>query len=391
MNRILVKPLFSRMLATLVAVICCLGVILPVQAKPAPADASASLAGNDSWVARITQVDTSQFPQVTVYVSVTDMNGEPVEVSPNALKLTEDGTEIAPQKISGVGELDEPLITLLVMDVSGSMNSAGKLEAAKEAAIAYVKQTRPGDRVGLLVFNTKIRYAQPITSNREKVIKTIRSVKAADDTAMYDALLETSEILADLDGRKAIIALTDGMDNRSRHSPLEIIQAIGPAGLSISTIGLGDANHSQGVLSGLDEKALIALAEQAGGVYGYANDSNSLRQLYERYGRALQHEYAITYLSPSLLRDGINRSLEVSLKGNLATAGQAQSITYNPGGLVPEVDQPASWQVFTGLMVVLLLLLLLPAGIRWLQPRLSQAKSDNIKLSKPTARVKLKD
>jgi hypothetical protein len=84
--------------------------------------------------------------------------------------------------------------------------------------------------------------------------------------------------------------------------------------ISISTIGLGDPTHSKKAISGLDEAALVALAEKAGGGYGYANDEASLRNLYERYGRALQSEYAITYASPSQLRDGVNRRLEVSLE-----------------------------------------------------------------------------
>jgi Mg-chelatase subunit ChlD len=56
--------------------------------------------------------------------------------------------------VRGLGTSD-PLTTLLVIDVSGSMARAGKLEAAKAAASAYVNQMRPGDRAGLLAFATQ--------------------------------------------------------------------------------------------------------------------------------------------------------------------------------------------------------------------------------------------
>jgi VWFA-related protein len=346
-------------------------------------------ASGEPPLVRITQVDTSRFPLVVIYVSVTDATGEPVEVAPSQLVLAENGVQITPQQITGVGEMDTPLTTLLVMDVSGSMNSSGKLEAAKEAAKAYIKQSRPNDQFGVLVFNTKINYLQPITQNRDKLINTINAIKAGDDTAMYDALIKATEILSEQPGRKAIIALTDGMDNRSKHTPDEVIERIGPAGLSISTIGLGDPTHSRGSLAGLDETALVSLSERAGGVYGYAKDADALRNLYERYGRALQSEYALVYTTPSTLRDGINRSLSVSLKGSQANPAIVAA-DYNPGGLVPEVAKPASWIVFFVLLVVLMALLGLPALVTRVWPRVQKVSRGKIKLDPETPRVKLK-
>jgi VWFA-related protein len=349
-------------------------------------------AGGDNRNVRITQVDTSKFPLVTVYVSITDANGEPIEVAPTSLVLMENGQEMAPQEISGLGESNEPLTTLLVMDVSGSMNSTGKLQAAKDAAIAYVQQTRPNDLTGLLVFNTKIKYVQKITQNKDKLVNAIKDLKARDDTAMYDALIEATGVLEAYQGRKAIIALTDGMDNRSKASPDDVIQRIGPAGLSISTIGLGDPAYSHGNLAGLDEDALTSLSERAGGVYGYANDANALRTLYERYGRALQSEYAITYSSPSTLRDGVNRSLSVALKGSPASSATTEMSKYNPGGLVPEVAKPASWMVFFILIGALVLFLFLPAIVGLFTSRSQKANpKGRIKLSSSrTPHIKLK-
>lgn len=351
--------------------------------------AHSPLPNNDSLILQITQVDTSQFPKVTVYVSVKDANGEPVAVPRSQLVLTENGQEMRLEEIKGIGDSEEPLTTLLVIDISGSMNAAGKLDAAKEAAQAYVEQTRPNDLTGLLTFNTRIKYEQPITQDRKILLKAIRNLKARDDTALYDALLEGIRILEGLPGRKAIIALTDGMDNSSQSNPKKVVESIGVSGLSISTIGLGDAKYNRGNLAGLDEAALTYLAEHAGGVYGYANDAASLTNLYERYGRSLQSEYALTYTSPSTLRDGVNRSLQVSLKGS--PAGAVYEDKYNPGGLVPEVAQPASWWLFGGLMVLLLLLLALPLLFKALpKPQKPLGKIKFMNESKKTARIKLK-
>jgi hypothetical protein len=174
---------------------------------------------------------------------------------------------------------------------------------------------------------------------------------------MYDALSWSMEILESVTGRKAVIVMTDGLDNRSKTAPHQIIQMVAPQGLSISTIGFGDPTHSKGSIDSLDEGGLKALAEQAGGAYGFANDAESLRLLYERYGRALQSEYAFTYTTPSTLRDGINRSLSVELS---QVEGAAAPVAYNPGGLVPEVAQSASWVVFLVVLAGLVLLLVVP-------------------------------
>jgi len=88
--------------------------------------------GEGGEILRITQVDTSEFPQVTVYVAVIDADGQPVGVNPSRLVIEENGAPIPLDQIQGVGEVG-PLTTMLVMDVSGSMHVDGKLEAAKAA------------------------------------------------------------------------------------------------------------------------------------------------------------------------------------------------------------------------------------------------------------------
>ncbi len=349
--------------------------------------------------AQITQVDTSNFPKVNVYVSVTDAKGEPVAVSPNKLVIRENGEVM---KLEGVGGSEDvgPLATMLVMDISGSMNHGGKLDAAKTAATAYVEQARPSDQIGLVTFNTEIKYVEPLTKDRQEVIEAIRLLQAKDDTAMYDALGDGIDLLEPVEGRKAIIVLTDGLDNRSKLNPLQLLQLIGPQGLSISVIGLGDPNQSRGNITSLDESALKALADRAGGAYGYANDAESLKSLYQKYGRALQSEYVLSYTSPAKLRDGVNRGLSAAVEetpgGVLGSIESA--ISYNPGGLVPEVVEPASWLLFIGLILALVLLLFIPLLVRKFRSRGSGAaetgagKQGNIKLhtQTSTARPKIK-
>lgn len=342
----------------------------------------AAFAQDNGAQIRITQVDNSKFPQITVYVSVTNVAGEPLAVNPNQIQIFENGQQMQPGQISGSGEIG-PLTTLLVMDVSGSMFDAGKLIAAKAAAKAYVEQMRPGDQAGLLTFNTEVTYLQMITTDRDALIRAIDSLDARGDTAMYDALVQAAQILQNVPGRKAIIVLTDGLDNLSKRTADDVVQAIGAGGLSISTIGLGDLSQG-GSNSGLDQPALQSLASRAGGVYGYVNDPQALPGLYEQYGRALQSEYSITYTTSSTLRDGLNRTLDISLGGSASTQG-----SYNPGGVIPEVSQGASWLVFVVFLVVLVGLLFVPGLVGRIRSPIN-AKGGLNATGRQKPRIKLK-
>jgi VWFA-related protein len=332
-------------------------VVVGVYAAPVRAQ------GTGELTVHITQVDTSAFPKVKVYVSVTDSAGEPAPVKLETIQLYENGKAITPTDVSGIGN-SVPLTTLLVVDISGSMNYGGKLASAKTAAEAYVDQMRAGDEAGLLSFNTRITYVQPVTADREKLKLAIQGLNATSDTAMYDALAQGIGLLQNVSGRKAIIVLTDGMDNRSKQTADGVVQQIDPTGLSISTIGLGDPTQKTSALVGIDEPALKSLAERAGGSYGYVNDAAALRSLYEQYGRALQSEYVLTYTSPAKLRDGLRRMLSVNLSNSIPAV--PAKAAYNPGGLVPEVavSPASSWPLFFGLLVVLIVLLFVPAGVQ---------------------------
>jgi len=314
-------------------------------------------AQGDAPQIRITQVDNSKFPNVTVYVSATNAAGEPVGIDASTIQIFENGQQMQLVDVQGggevVGEESIPITTMLVMDISGSMDKNDKLAAAKEAAKSYVSQMRPGDQAGLITYDTQVYMVQPITADTTVLINAIDGLKSGSDTAMYNALVEAEKALESASGRKAIIVLTDGLDNKSQSTAENVISGIGESGLTISAVGFGDPGSR--AQTGLDETALQFLAEQSGGVYGYATNAEVLKALYQQQSRALQSEYRVTYVSPSTLRDGINRNLTVALSGTPATAEGR----YNPGGVLPEVSS-RSWNMFGIILAGLLVLLFVP-------------------------------
>ena len=306
---------------------------------------------------RITQVDNSQFPNVTVYVSVTTAAGEPVGVDPATIQIAESGKVMQPVEIKGggeaVGEEIIPVTTMLVIDISGSMDKGNKIGAAKDAAKAYISGMREGDQAGLITFDTHVYRVQEVTSAKAALTAAIDGLQTGSDTAMYDGILEATKALEGISGRKAILVLSDGLDNQSRSTEEDIVTTVGPSGLTISAIGFGDPGVDG--QAGIDEAGLKSLTGRTGGQYAYTSDAASLTAQYQQYGQAFQSEYAITYVSPFTLRDGMNRSLTVALT-EAAVSTESQ---YNPGGVLPEVSGK-SWTLFAVILAGLLVLLFVP-------------------------------
>ena len=354
--------------------------------------AAASAQGETPQI-RITQVDNSKFPNVTVYVSATNAAGEPVGVDPSTIQIQENGQLMQLTDVQGggeaVGQQSLPVTTMLVMDISGSMDKNNKLAAAKEAAKSYVSQMRSGDQAGLITYDTQVYTVQSITADKAALTNAIDGLKTGSDTAMYNALVQAEKALDGVSGRKAIIVLTDGLDNKSQSKAEDVINGIGQSGLTISAVGFGDASTLG--QSGLNEAALKSLAEKSGGVYGYADNAEVLKALYQQQSRALQSEYRVTYVSPSTLRDGVNRNLTVSLSGTPVSAEGK----YNPGGVLPEVST-RSWSMFAIILVGLLVLLFVPILLSFGRGLFSGARAKSGggrsfgKASQPAARGRIK-
>ena len=370
------KPLLTISLLALL--------VLSAACQPKP-----KVESQGDYVLQITQIDTTDFPLVNVYISVQDANGEPQVINTGKLQLLENGQPVSNQSIQGTGEVGS-LTTLLLIDNSGSMDYADKLNSAKEVAKEYLEQMRSGDQAGIITFNTEVNVAQDITNDRDALDDAIDDISASSDTALYDALVEAISMLNPISGRKAIIVLTDGMDNQSVATADEALAGIGFGGLSISTVGFGEIPEGEeeaDQYSGIDEATLNMIAQNAGGRYSYAENKAELSAIYDQMRRALQSEVVISYVTPLSLRDGVLRALTVTLSDRYQGVGGQSETGYNPGGLVPEVAQPASWVLFGGILAVLIVLLCIPLVVNAIKRGTGKPK----KKKKSKIKITLKD
>ena len=97
-----------------------------------------------------------------------------------------------------------------------------KLGAIRKAALTFVKQLQPNDRVMIVTFDERVRFISDFTSNRAELEKAIHSVKSSYLTSLYDAIqLTINEKMSRVPGRKAIVILTDGVDTASKLGSFE--------------------------------------------------------------------------------------------------------------------------------------------------------------------------
>ena len=163
---------------------------------------------------------------VSVPAVVTDSAGRPISgLRPENFRIIENGE---PQTIANFGTAETPFEIALLLDTSGSTRDDVALIRA--AANSFIEALRPGDRVGVVAFNQARTVDRPVaavevlsalTDDREALRTAIENLGSSQGTPYYDALERVADSVfrnppsEDVRGRRAIVALTDGVDSSS--------------------------------------------------------------------------------------------------------------------------------------------------------------------------------
>jgi Ca-activated chloride channel homolog len=155
---------------------------------------------------------------VTIPVSVMDRDGRYVpNLQKEEFRIWEDGVE---QDVAFFQSVDKPFSVVLMLDTSPSTQF--RLEDIQDAAITFVSQLRPDDKVMVVSFNDNIKILSEFTSDRNKLRRAIERSKTDDGTRLYDAVdMVINQQLSRVQGRKAIVLFTDGVDTTSRRASFE--------------------------------------------------------------------------------------------------------------------------------------------------------------------------
>src|SRR5213593_4563938 len=163
----------------------------------------------------VVRVDTTL---VSIPVTVMDRNGKYIpNLRKENFRVWEDGVE---QQVAYFASTEKPFTVALLIDTSGSTRE--RLQDIQDAAMTFVNQLRADDRVMVMSFDDKIRVLTQPTSDRYVLRGAIDQVRPGSGTRLYDAVDQViNQYLNRLEGRKAIVLFTDGVDTTSKHASYE--------------------------------------------------------------------------------------------------------------------------------------------------------------------------
>jgi len=171
---------------------------------------------------------------VTVPVIVTDRYGRFVTgLTRNQFTLREEGSA---QKIEDFSSTEAPFSVALLIDTSRSTQN--KLDKIRKAALTFIRQLLPNDRIMVVSFDEKVRFVSDFTNHHAELEHAVKSLKTSYLTSLYDAIHMTiNEKMSKVQGRKAIVILTDGVDTASKQATYESsIEEAASAGIITYTI-----------------------------------------------------------------------------------------------------------------------------------------------------------
>jgi VWFA-related protein len=185
----------------------------------------------------------------------------------------------------GIGEPGklERVSSVLVLDHSGSMRTPAddqeatpKIKALHTAASRFVSIMPSTGRTTLIPFHTTVGTPRPFSNDKLGLQSAIKDLTPQGETALFDA---TYAAIATLEadgtrGKRAVVAMTDGIDNSSRRRVDEVIDRAREAKIALFMLGFGRKGE-------LDEKTMIEMASQTGGKYYHAQNEKALLEIFE--------------------------------------------------------------------------------------------------------------
>src|SRR6478672_1831544 len=188
------------------------GATRPAGSQSSQSAAAASSGPEEIDAGDVVRVNTTL---VTLPVSVSDRDGRYIpNLRKEDFRLWEEGVE---QNVAFFSSVDKPFSVVLMIDTSGSTRF--RLDEIQEAAITFVNQLRQDDRVMVVSFDDQVRVLSEFTNDRSRLRNAIRRTEPGDGTKLYDAVdLVMNQRLSGVEGRKAIVLFTDGVDTTSRHA-----------------------------------------------------------------------------------------------------------------------------------------------------------------------------
>jgi Ca-activated chloride channel homolog len=266
---------------------------------------------------------------ISVPAIVMDRNGRYIgNLRKEDFKIYEDGVE---QDLAYFAPVDKPFTVALVLDVSGSTQS--QLSQIRAAANTFVSRLRQNDRMMAVAFDGKISVLTEPASISDIRRTKLRIPAATDGTVLYDAVALVLKRMAGIPGRKAIVLMTDGVDQNSVATFKSTLGDIAEEDVLIYTVQYNTLPQLPERLSQIkNEKArrkvqerlmkgyavsepyLRTLADKTGGRFYRADDLRDVGPAFEAITAELGVQYSLGYYPKENSSAGPERGIKVRVR-----------------------------------------------------------------------------
>jgi Ca-activated chloride channel family protein len=246
---------------------------------------------------------------VPLYVTVTDATKRLVPgLQQDEFTVLDNG---APQELSVFDNNPRPFSVVVMLDTSLSMTL--NLDLVKRAAEQFLLRLTPEDRGMVGAFNDKIQFATELTDDRDTLIGSLNDLMFGNPTRLYDAIDQSIDQLRPVEGRRVVLAFTDGDDTASKKDLGDVLTRARDEEVMVYAIGLESTMTIQGVRQRTrPDRGLRKLADETGGGYFELKTTSELGSTFTRVAEELRAQYVLGFAPAAM--DGKVHKLEVRLK-----------------------------------------------------------------------------
>jgi Ca-activated chloride channel family protein len=245
---------------------------------------------------------------VELPVTVTAADGQPVaDLKENNFTVFENGKQ---QKLASFNfAANLPISVGVLLDHSGGMEK--RMEDAKKAAADFFRNIiRKDDRAFIAAFASDPTKNAPFVSSVATLEAQVNAIpNAGGGTSLHDAIVTGLYRFRNVQGRKALIVITDGDDTTSRLSADDMLTYARAARVPLYFIGIGFSG--MGNFGGPGK--MKALAAETGGVAYMIRNTAQLTETYKALEQDLRSQYLLSYHTESTKKDQAYRSIEVKV------------------------------------------------------------------------------
>jgi Ca-activated chloride channel homolog len=280
---------------------------------------------------------------VSVDVAVLDNHGHFIPNIPRgSFRVLEDNV---PQQIKSFGKSTAPMTVCLLVEFSAKFQWYGSQTWYQTLAAAYgfVQTLKPEDYVALIAYDMREEILSDFTTDKHQTYEAMQRLRIPgfSEANLFDALADTEERMSKIEGRKAIVLLSSGIDTFSKLTYDKARKIIQDAGVPVYAIGLMQAlrimsarGDSIGFLQA--DNQMTTFAKETGGMAFFPRFYGEFPSIFGSIQDSLRNQYSIGYEPANKARDGKFRKIKVEL---------VNPATNEPLRVVDEKGKPIKYQI----------------------------------------------